>query len=62
MPDKKLYPCRDSKYDGCPNDVETEGAVCESCAEYHKDMQETNMTEIVNKYNSWLNEQKVRKP
>jgi hypothetical protein len=60
MPDEKLYPCRDSKYDGCPSDVQKEGDLCESCKEYHKDMQETNMTEIVNKYNSWLNEQKSK--
>lgn len=58
MADKKLYPCRDAAYDGCPSDVETEGALCESCQEYHKDMQELQMTEIVDKYNSWLNEQK----
>lgn len=53
---KKLYSCRDSRYDGCPEDVEIENSQCDSCRQHWADMVEYGEVGKISEYNKWLEE------
>ena len=62
---KKLYPCRDSRYDNCPSDVEVEGGQCEHCGNHWQDLLDTvehdpRIMEKIDDYNEWLRENGYR--